>query len=178
MKSHTQCPLVGTWKLDHTENYDCYLKQLGVNSVKRHLAMVTTNIQEEIRQIDLQTFVCKIWSPVLTKQTTYKLDQELSENTLVGERVKYTSHKYHVTYLVTNFKSLMLSFSIMSWEEEKLFIRCTESRQPQHDVRYLDDGYMIHEYVVNNVPTKHFYLRILHTIRQHYNSIQINQFND
>ena len=25
----TQCPLVGTWKLDHAENYDCYLKELG-----------------------------------------------------------------------------------------------------------------------------------------------------
>jgi len=76
----------GKYKLEKSDNFDNFLKELGVNFMLRKLANSTSPTLEITRNGD--EFVFKTVSTVKTSTMTFTLGQEFEEERLDGKKVK------------------------------------------------------------------------------------------
>ncbi|XP_005177535.1 probable fatty acid-binding protein [Musca domestica] len=74
------------YKLDKSENFDEYMKELGVGMVLRKMANTVTPTVELKKDGDLYTFTTT--STFKTSSISFKLGEEFDEETLDGRKVK------------------------------------------------------------------------------------------
>lgn len=80
--------LIGNWKLTSSENFDEYMKEIGVNLVMRKLGSTTKpNVRFELNG-DEWTFTTT--STLRTHTIKYRLNQEFDEETLDGRKCRTT----------------------------------------------------------------------------------------
>ncbi|KAL3857011.1 hypothetical protein ACJMK2_011944 [Sinanodonta woodiana] len=78
----------GTWTLVEAENFDAYMKALGIGLVMRKLANITKPVTE-INVID-GIWTVKTITPIKTTEAIFKVGTEFDEVTLDGRKVKTT----------------------------------------------------------------------------------------
>lgn len=80
----------GTWILENTENFDGYMRKLGVNFVMRKLGNLAKPTQEVKVSDDGEVYIKTVTSSTIGKwsEITFKLDQEFDEKTIDGRQVK------------------------------------------------------------------------------------------
>jgi len=78
----------GTWALDHSENFDEYMKAVEVNFMTRKMASVLKPSVIISGQGD--TWTLKTESTLKTSETSFKLGQEYEETTADGRTVMTT----------------------------------------------------------------------------------------
>ncbi|KAM7361643.1 fatty acid binding protein [Cochliomyia hominivorax] len=74
------------YKLDKSENFDEYMKELGVGMVLRKMGNSVTPTVELRKEGDVYTFTTS--STFKTSSITFKLGEEFDEETLDGRKVK------------------------------------------------------------------------------------------
>ncbi|TMW50136.1 hypothetical protein DOY81_004761 [Sarcophaga bullata] len=74
------------YKLDKSENFDEYMKELGVGMVLRKMGNSVTPTVELKKDGDVYTFTTS--STFKTSSITFKLGEEFDEETLDGRKVK------------------------------------------------------------------------------------------
>uniref|UniRef100_A0A1I8MQH5 Fatty acid-binding protein, muscle n=1 Tax=Musca domestica TaxID=7370 RepID=A0A1I8MQH5_MUSDO len=74
------------YKLDKSENFDEYMKELGVGMVLRKMGNTVTPTVELKKDGDLYTFTTT--STFKTSSISFKLGEEFDEETLDGRKVK------------------------------------------------------------------------------------------
>ncbi|EDV22465.1 expressed hypothetical protein [Trichoplax adhaerens] len=132
-------PICGKWKLDHSENFEEYLKAAGVGAIKRQLAKRTSHIEQTIKCLDGNKVAIKIWSRVLTKEDTYVIDEAIDEETLEGEKVKGT-----MTFDGTKLTNTMAG----------------TKKSPAYTIRYIEGDNLVHEFHYSGTTCKRFYNRM------------------
>ncbi|XP_055955349.1 fatty acid-binding protein homolog 5 isoform X1 [Patella vulgata] len=80
--------LLGHWKLDKSENFDEYMKSMGVSYVLRKVGNSITSY-EEIRQ-NGDEWEILVTSTFKNQTLKFKLGEEFDENTIDGRHVKST----------------------------------------------------------------------------------------
>lgn len=80
--------LVGKWTLETSENFDEYMKAVGVGIVMRKMANAATPVQEI--KIDGDTWNVKTSTTFKTTDIHFKIDEEFDETTGDGRKVKTT----------------------------------------------------------------------------------------
>uniref|UniRef100_A0A2S2PQQ6 Fatty acid-binding protein, muscle n=1 Tax=Schizaphis graminum TaxID=13262 RepID=A0A2S2PQQ6_SCHGA len=75
------------YKLDSSENFDDYMKALGVGMVKRTLGNTATPVVELTKNADGK-FVLSSNSTMKNSSIVFNLDEEFIEETLDGRKVK------------------------------------------------------------------------------------------
>jgi hypothetical protein len=79
---------VGNWKLNSSENFDEYMKEIGVNFAMRKIGGATKpNVKFEVNG-DEWTFTTT--STLRTHVVKYRLNQEFDEETLDGRKCRTT----------------------------------------------------------------------------------------
>ncbi|XP_006009739.1 fatty acid-binding protein, liver-like [Latimeria chalumnae] len=79
---------VGTWKLENSENFDEYMKALGVGFATRTLGSVTK--PNVVVSVDGDRITIKTESSVKTTSVTFKLGEEFDETTADDRKTKTT----------------------------------------------------------------------------------------
>ncbi|XP_061399577.1 probable fatty acid-binding protein [Musca vetustissima] len=74
------------YKLDKSENFDEYMKELGVGMVLRKMGNTVTPTVELKKEGDMYTFTTT--STFKTSSISFKLGEEFDEETLDGRKVK------------------------------------------------------------------------------------------
>ncbi|XP_073819318.1 fatty acid binding protein [Musca autumnalis] len=74
------------YKLDKSENFDEYMKELGVGMVLRKMGNTVTPTVELKKEGDVYTFTTT--STFKTSSISFKLGEEFDEETLDGRKVK------------------------------------------------------------------------------------------
>ncbi|OTF76976.1 Group 13 mite allergen-like protein (Lipocalin), partial [Euroglyphus maynei] len=77
----------GKYKLATSENFDNFLKEIGVGLMKRKLAN-TTYPSVEFFKDDNDNLIFKSHTVIKTSETKFKLGEEFDEDRLDGKRVK------------------------------------------------------------------------------------------
>ncbi|KAH7640603.1 fatty acid-binding protein [Dermatophagoides farinae] len=77
----------GKYKLATSENFDNFLKEIGVGLVKRKLANTTYPTVEFIKDQN-DSLIFKSHTVIKTSETKFKLGEEFDEDRLDGKRVK------------------------------------------------------------------------------------------
>jgi len=83
--------LDGKWKLETNENFDEYLKALGVSYMVRKMA--GSQKPNLIITTDGNKTSIKTESSMKTTELSFEFDQEFEENTVDGRKVKSLVHK-------------------------------------------------------------------------------------
>ncbi|XP_064618906.1 myelin P2 protein-like [Lineus longissimus] len=80
----------GTWILESTDNFDGYMRKLGVNFIMRKLGNLAKPTQEIKVNDEGEIYIKTITSSTIGKwsELTFKLDQEFDEKTIDGRQVK------------------------------------------------------------------------------------------
>ncbi|ESO83054.1 hypothetical protein LOTGIDRAFT_223001 [Lottia gigantea] len=79
---------VGHWKLEKSDNFDEYMKSMGVNVILRKVGNSITNY-EEIR-VDGDNWEIYITSTFKNQTLKFKLGEEIDETTMDGRKCKST----------------------------------------------------------------------------------------
>ncbi|XP_006009740.1 myelin P2 protein-like [Latimeria chalumnae] len=77
---------VGTWKLETSDNFDDYMKALGVGFATRTLGSVTK--PSVVVSVDGDRITIKTESTVKTTSVTFKLGEEFDETTADDRKTK------------------------------------------------------------------------------------------
>ncbi|KAF0745847.1 fatty acid-binding protein, muscle-like [Aphis craccivora] len=77
------------YKLDQSENFDEYMKALGVGMIKRTLGNTATPVVELTKNDDGK-FVLSSNSTMKNSSIVFNLDEEFDEETIDGRKVKST----------------------------------------------------------------------------------------
>ncbi|XP_054158608.1 fatty acid-binding protein-like [Oppia nitens] len=84
--SRAMAEFAGKWKLDKSDNFDNFLKELGINFMMRKMAGTASPTVEISRDGDSFTF--KTITSIKTSSVTFTLGQEFEEERLDGKKVK------------------------------------------------------------------------------------------
>jgi len=76
----------GKYKLTNSENFDEFLKELGVNFVLRNLAKTSTPVIEISKDAD--TYSMKTTTAIKNSEIKFKLGEEFEEARMDGKNVK------------------------------------------------------------------------------------------
>jgi fatty acid-binding protein 3 len=76
----------GKYKLTNSENFDEFLKELGVNFVLRNLAKTSTPVVEITKDDD--TYSLKTTTAIKNSEIKFKLGEEFEEARMDGKNVK------------------------------------------------------------------------------------------
>jgi len=82
-------PIIGTYKLDTSENFDEFMKALGVGMVMRKMANAATPVVTVTKEED-ETYNIKQVTTFKTTEIKFKLGEEFDETTADGRVVKST----------------------------------------------------------------------------------------
>jgi len=77
---------IGKYKLTNSENFDEFLKELGVNFVLRNLAKTSTPVIEISKDDD--TYTLKTTTAIKNSEIKFKLGEEFEEARMDGKNVK------------------------------------------------------------------------------------------
>ncbi|KAG5681925.1 hypothetical protein PVAND_011328 [Polypedilum vanderplanki] len=77
------------YKLDRSENFDEFLKELGVNYLIRKMANSTTSTVELVK-LDDETYSFNTTSTFRSQELKFKLNEEFTEKRMDGAEVKST----------------------------------------------------------------------------------------
>ncbi|KAI7695306.1 hypothetical protein SSS_06260 [Sarcoptes scabiei] len=78
----------GKYKLFTSENFDNFLKEIGIGLLKRKLANSTYPTVEFLQDANNDELIYKSHTIIKTSETKFKLGQEFDEDRLDGKRVK------------------------------------------------------------------------------------------
>ncbi|KAM7175263.1 myelin P2 protein-like isoform 3-T3 [Macrochelys suwanniensis] len=126
---------LGTWKLISSENFDCYMKELGVGLATRKLgslAKPTVTIS-----MDGDVITIKTKSTFKNTEVSFKLGEEFEEATADDRKTKS---------IVTLEEGSLTQ--VQKWDGKETTIK-----------RKLADGKMIVEYTMNNITCTRVYER-------------------
>jgi len=82
-------PLPGRYLMESSENFDDFMKALGVGMIKRKLANSVIPINE-IEISDLGVYTIRTVTTVRTSEISFKLDEPFVEDTIDGRRTQTT----------------------------------------------------------------------------------------
>ncbi|XP_012718056.2 fatty acid-binding protein, liver [Fundulus heteroclitus] len=82
-------PFVGTWSLDTSENFDEYLKEVGVNALKRGVATASSP-DVVISKADDGFISMKAGNIMTPHKIKFKLNEEFDETTIDGRKARST----------------------------------------------------------------------------------------
>ncbi|KAA0201253.1 Fatty acid-binding protein type 3 [Fasciolopsis buskii] len=77
---------VGSWKMDHTHNFDAVLHKLGINVIKRKLIESTKPVITF--KLDGNKMTMRTVSALKTTTISFTFDEEFDEETADGRKVK------------------------------------------------------------------------------------------
>lgn len=106
---------VGSWKLSSSENFDEYLKAIGIGMIQRKMVEGVTPVQEVT--VNGNNFVIKTITKIKNSEIAFTLDTEFEETTLDDRKVKST-----VT-LVGDNKLVQVQKPTKDGEEESEIVR-------------------------------------------------------
>uniref|UniRef100_A0A8D0GV41 Cytosolic fatty-acid binding proteins domain-containing protein n=1 Tax=Sphenodon punctatus TaxID=8508 RepID=A0A8D0GV41_SPHPU len=124
---------VGTWKLVSSENFDDYMKELGVGLATRKLGSLAK--PSVIICIDADVMTIKTKSTFKNTEISFKLGEEFEETTADDRKTKS---------VITLDDGTLLH--VQKWDGKETTIR-----------RKLVDGKMSVEYTMNNVTSTRVY---------------------
>ncbi|XP_020643179.1 myelin P2 protein [Pogona vitticeps] len=127
---------VGSWKLTSSENFDDYMKELGVGLATRKLGNLTK--PKVIIDMKGDEITIRTESPFKKTQITFKLGQEFQETTADNRKTKT---------VVTLEKGVLVQ--VQKWNGKETTIR-----------RKLVDGKMVAECTVKGVTCTRVYEKI------------------
>jgi len=78
----------GKWKLDSSENFDDYMKAIGVSYLVRKMGAAAKPVVTFSHSGDQDQWTVKSESSVKTSEFSFKFDQEFDETTADGRKVK------------------------------------------------------------------------------------------
>uniref|UniRef100_A0A3Q2T0C6 Cellular retinoic acid-binding protein 1 n=1 Tax=Fundulus heteroclitus TaxID=8078 RepID=A0A3Q2T0C6_FUNHE len=82
---------VGTWNLKESENFDDYMKELGVGFATRKVGNLTK--PTTIICVDGDKVTVKTQSTIKNTELSFKLGEEFDETTADDRKVKVSGHK-------------------------------------------------------------------------------------
>ncbi|PAA49632.1 hypothetical protein BOX15_Mlig012300g1 [Macrostomum lignano] len=80
---------IGTWRLESSENFDAYMKAIGVGFVLRKVGNTVKPDVQFLRNED-GTCTMKTISTFKNSEITFELDKEFEETTIDGRKVRST----------------------------------------------------------------------------------------
>jgi len=114
--------LVGDWKIETSENFDEYMKKLGVNFALRkmaNLAKPTTHIL-----LEGDTYILQTKSTVKNTEIKFKLGEEFDEKTADGRTVKTTCSLEEDNKLIQSQKGDVDSVLTRVVDDDTLTLTC------------------------------------------------------
>ncbi|XP_007520207.1 fatty acid-binding protein 9 isoform X1 [Erinaceus europaeus] len=127
---------LGTWKLVSSENFEEYMKELGVSAAMRNMAdLVKPNI---IITFDGNKVNIKTESPLRSSEISFKLGEEFDETTADNRKVKS---------IITLDGNSMIH--VQKWLGKETTIK-----------RQIVDGKMVVECIMNNTVSTRIYQKV------------------
>ncbi|MED6246708.1 Fatty acid-binding protein, heart [Ataeniobius toweri] len=83
---------VGTWNLKESENFDEYMKELGVGFATRKVGNLTK--PTTIISVDGDKVTVKTQTTIKNKELSFKLGEEFDETTADDRKVKVRGHRH------------------------------------------------------------------------------------
>ncbi|XP_002710702.3 fatty acid-binding protein 9 [Oryctolagus cuniculus] len=129
-------PFLGTWKLVSSENFEDYMKELGVSSAARNAAgLVKPSVSISVNG---DTVNIRTESPFRNTEISFKLEEEFDETTADNRKVKST---------VTLDSGSMIQ--VQKWLDKETTIK-----------RKIVDGKMVVECTMNNIVSTRIYEKV------------------
>ncbi|XP_001489454.1 fatty acid-binding protein 9 [Equus caballus] len=129
-------PFLGTWKLVSSENFEEYMKQLGVSDTLRNLAGLAK--PRIIISADGAVVNIKTESSLKNTEISFKLGEQFDETTADNRKVKS---------IITLHGGSMIH--VQKWLGKKTTIK-----------RQIVDGKMVVEYTINNTVSTRIYEKV------------------
>ncbi|XP_014706495.2 fatty acid-binding protein 9-like [Equus asinus] len=129
-------PFLGTWKLVSSENFEEYMKQLGVSDTLRNLAGLAK--PRIIISADGAMVNIKTESSLKNMEISFKLGEQFDETTADNRKVKS---------IITLHGGSMIH--VQKWFGKKTTIK-----------RQIVDGKMVVEYTMNNTVSTRIYEKV------------------
>nr|XP_014706495.1 fatty acid-binding protein 9-like [Equus asinus] len=129
-------PFLGTWKLVSSENFEEYMKQLGVSDTLRNLAGLAK--PRIIISADGAMVNIKTESSLKNTEISFKLGEQFDETTADNRKVKS---------IITLHGGSMIH--VQKWFGKKTTIK-----------RQIVDGKMVVEYTMNNTVSTRIYEKV------------------
>ncbi|KAI6182135.1 FABP domain-containing protein [Aphelenchoides bicaudatus] len=136
-----QQQLLGSWKLEHSENFDEYMKEIGIGAIKRALGnsttpVVTISVNEDVWTVQVQsTFKNDEWK--------FKLNEKFKQKTIDGREF----------------------WCVVTLSDDGRIVETQENIEGNNDVpsvitRFVEGGKLVAESQANNVKATRLYVRI------------------
>lgn len=77
----------GKYKLATSDNFDAFLKEIGVGMMKRKLAQTSSPTVEFLKD-ENGNYIFKSYTPIKNSETRFKLGEEFEEDRLDGKKCK------------------------------------------------------------------------------------------
>ncbi|XP_008051489.1 fatty acid-binding protein 9 [Carlito syrichta] len=129
-------PFLGTWKMVSSENFEDYMKELGVNFADRNMAGLvkpTVSISVNGKMMTIRTE-----SPFKNIEMSFKLGEEFDETTADNQKVKS---------IITLDSGSMIQ--VQKWLDKETTIK-----------RKIVDGKMVVECTMNNIVGTRVYEKV------------------
>ncbi|XP_070798268.1 myelin P2 protein-like [Pituophis catenifer annectens] len=127
---------LGTWKLILSENFDEYMKELGINFAQRQLGSLAK--PKVIITMDKDVITIRTETIFTVNEISFQLDQEFEERTIDNRLAKSIVTKDNDTLI-----------HIQKWNGNHTTIK-----------RKIVDGNMVLEYILNDVISTRVYKRV------------------
>jgi len=138
----SQKELIGKWELEGSENFDAFLKELGLNAAVRALASKVK--PKAIINIEGDAWTIKIETMIRTETVKFKMGEKFEHKTPFG---------------VTVICILEIGEDGRIKETQKIVDGGTKG-QKSYVERYVENGKMITLLKTNNVEAKRIYTRL------------------
>ncbi|XP_063156325.1 myelin P2 protein-like [Candoia aspera] len=127
---------LGTWKLILSENFDDYMKELGISFAQRQLGNLAT--PKMIITMDKDVITIRTETIFRVNEISFRLDQEFAERTIDNRLAKSIVTKDNDTLI-----------HVQKWDDNHTTIK-----------RKIVDGNMVLEYTLNGVSCTRVYKRV------------------
>ncbi|XP_058032471.1 myelin P2 protein-like [Ahaetulla prasina] len=127
---------LGTWKLTLSENFDDYMKELGISFAQRHLGSLAK--PKVIITTDKDVITIRTETIFTVNEISFQLDEEFEERTIDNRLAKSIVTKDNDTLI-----------HIQKWNGNHTTIK-----------RKIVDGNMVLEYILNDVICTRVYKRV------------------
>ncbi|KAM6456629.1 myelin P2 protein-like isoform 1-T4 [Liasis olivaceus] len=127
---------LGTWKLILSENFDDYMKELGISFGQRQLGNLAT--PKMIITMDKDVTTIRTETIFRVNEISFRLDQEFEERTIDNR---------HAKSIVTKDNDTLIH--VQKWNGNYTTIK-----------RKIVDGNMVLEYILNDVTCTRVYKRV------------------
>nr|WBV73483.1 allergen [Blomia tropicalis] len=115
--------LNGSYKLDKSDNFDAFLKELGLNFVTRNLAKTASPTVEV--SVDGDNYTIKSTSTFKNTEVKFKIGEEFEEDRADGKKVSTTVNKESDTKLVQVQKGEKEVTIVREFSDEGLTVTAT-----------------------------------------------------